>query len=116
MRYLLSWHIREAEMRTRSPAWREEVIAFLARYEDELFVNSELDWVEVLDPETQAIVVGPGAEVRSGFYNAGGKPSARVWAIRVANRQRAIDIASKFAGQLDTWIEVRECLPSAQRP
>lgn len=116
MRFLLSWHIREAEMLDRSPAWREEIVAFLAQFEDELFVNSELDWVEVLDPETQAIVVGPGAEVRNGFYNEGGKPSARVWAIRVASRERAIEIASKFAGQLDTWIEVRESLPSAQRP
>ena len=116
MRYFLSWHIREAELHDRSPAWREEVVAFLARYEDELFVSSELDWVEVLDPETQAVVVGPGAEVRSGFYNAGGKPSARIWTIRVASRERAIEIAAKFAGQLDTWIEVRKCLPSAQRP
>jgi len=116
MRYILSWHIRESELRGRSPAWREETAAFLARFEDELFASSELDWVEVLDPESHAIVVGPGAEVRNGFYNEGGKPSARFWAIRVASRQRAIDIASTFAGQLDTWIEVRECLPGAQRP
>lgn len=116
MRYFMSWHIREAELLARSPEWREEVAAFLALYEDELFANSELDWVEVLDPETQAIVVGPGAQVREGFYNEGGKPSARVWAIRVSSRDRAIEIASKFAGQLDTWIEVRECLPGAQRP
>lgn len=116
MRYLLSWHIREAEMHDRSPAWREEVVAFLARFEDELFANSELDWVEVLDPESQAIVVGPGGEVRDGFYNEGGKPSARVWAIRVASRERVVEIAAKFAGQLDTWIEVRESLPGAQRP
>lgn len=67
MRYLLSWHIREDELRQRSPAWREEIVAFLAQFEDELFVNSELDWVEVLDPESQAIVVGPGEEARPGF-------------------------------------------------
>jgi hypothetical protein len=116
MRYLLSWHIRESELRGRSPAWREEVVAFLAKFEDELFTNSELDWVEVLDPESRAIVVGPGAEVRQGFYNEGGKPSARIWGIRVASRDRAVEIAAILAGQLDTWIEVRECLPGAQRP
>lgn len=116
MRYLLSWHIREAELRQRSPAWREEIIAFLAQFEDQLFVSAELDWVEVLDPESQAIVVGPGAEIRPGFYNAGGKPSSRVWAVRVANRQRAVELAAQLAGQVDTWIEVRECLEGAQRP
>ena len=116
MRYVLSWHIRETELHDRSPAWREEAVAFLARFEDELFVASELDWVEVLDPELQAIVVGSGAEIRSGFYNQGGKPSAKIWGIRVASRERAIAIAATLAGQLDTWIEVRECLPGAQRP
>lgn len=116
MRYLLSWHIRESELLKRSPEWREEVAAFLAGFEDELFTASELDWVEVLDPESQAIVVGPGAEVRDGYYNEGGKPSARVWAVRVADRDRAVAIAGKLAGELDTWIEVRECLPGAQRP
>lgn len=116
MRYILSWHIRESELLGRSPAWREEIVAFLARFEDELFSTSELDWVEVLDLESQAVIVGPGAEVRKGFYNEGGKPSARFWAIRVASRERALEIASIFAGQLDTWIEVRECMPGAQRP
>lgn len=116
MRYLLSWHIREAELHDRTPAWREEIVAFLARFEDELFLSSELDWVEVLDPESQAIVVGPGGDVRAGYYNEGGKPSARVWAIRVENRERAREIAATFAGQLDTWIEVRESMPGAQRP
>lgn len=116
MRYLLSWHIRETEMQDRAAEWREEIVAFLARFEDELFLSSELDWVEVLDSESQAIVVGPGGDVRTGFYNEGGKPSARVWAIRVANRDRAREIAAKFAGQLDTWIEVRESMPGAQRP
>lgn len=116
MRHLLLWHIRETEMHQRSPAWREAIVAFLAQFEDELSVNSELDWVEVLDPESQAVVVGPGAEIRSGFYNEAGKPSARIWAIRVASRERAVEIAAKFAGQLDTWIEVRESLPGAQRP
>lgn len=65
MCYILSWHIHEAELHARSPAWREEAAAFLARAEDELFVSSELDWVEVLDPESHAIVVGPGG--RSGL-------------------------------------------------
>lgn len=116
MRYFLSWHTRQAEQQERSPAWREETAAFLARFEDELYASSELDWVEVLNPESQAIVVGPGKEVRSGFYNEGGKPSARIWVVRVTDRDRAVEIAAKLAGQLDTWIEVRECLPGAQRP
>lgn len=116
MRYLLSWHIRESELLARSPEWREEIAAFLAEFEDALLAESELDWVEVLDPESQAVVVGPGGETRDGFYNEGGKPSARVWAVRVRNRERALEIAARLAGQLDTWIEVRECMPGAQRP
>lgn len=116
MRYFLSWHIKEAEQRERPPAWREETTAFLARFEDELYASSELDWVEVLNPESQAIVVGPGEEIRPGFYNEGGKPSARIWVIRVTDQQRAVQIAAKLAGQLDTWIEVREILPDAMRP
>lgn len=67
MRYTLSWHIHDKELRGRIPAGREEAAAFLARFEDELFVSSDLDWVEVLDPESHAIVVGPGGEVRKGF-------------------------------------------------
>ena len=77
--------------RFRSPAWRDEA-AFLARFEDEPFVDSELDWVEVLDPESHAIVVGLGGEIRKRFYNEGGKPSARVWAIRVANCERTVEL------------------------
>lgn len=49
MRYTLSWHIHDKELRGRIPAGREEAAAFLARFEDELFVSSDLDWVEVLD-------------------------------------------------------------------
>lgn len=70
MRYLLSWHIHEAEMLDRSPAWREEVVAFLAQFEDELFAHSELDWVEVLDPESRASST-PGSK----FVNRGRAPS-----------------------------------------
>ena len=116
MRYLLSWHIREAEMRAHSPARREENVAFLARFEDELFTTSELDWVEVLGVESQSVVVGPGGDVRPGFYNEGGKPSDRLWGLRVESRERAREVAATLAGQLDTWIEVRELLPGAQRP
>lgn len=116
MRYLLSWHIHESELLERSPVWREEVVAFLAEFEDALFATSELDWVEVLGPESQAVVVGPGAAVRDGFYNKGGKPSARVWVVRVVDKERAVALAAKLAGELDTWIEVRECMPGAQRP
>lgn len=116
MRYLMSWHIREHEMADRSPEWREEVAAFLAVFEDELLASSELEWVEVLAPESQAVVVGPGSEIRDGVYNAEGKPSARVWAVRVDTRGRALEIAARIAGELDTWIELRECFSGAQRP
>lgn len=116
MRYLLSWHIHESEMHARPPEWREEVAAFLTKFEDNLFGNSELDWVEVLAPGRQAVLVGPGPVTRDGFYNEGGKPSSRLWAIRVASRERATEIAAELAGELDTWIEVRELRPGAQRP
>ncbi|MGO1544105.1 MAG: hypothetical protein ACTHXA_07160 [Gulosibacter sp.] len=116
MRYLLSWHIREVELQDRSPEWRDEATAFLAEFENELFMASELDWVEVLGSESQAIVVGPGAEIRDGFYNQEGKPSARIWVVRVDSKERAVELAARLAGELDTWIEVRECLPGAQRP
>ncbi|MDJ1372090.1 YciI family protein [Gulosibacter molinativorax] len=116
MRYLMSWHVREAELVDRSPEWREEATAFLAEFEDRLFSNSELDWVEVLDTEKQAVVIGPGGESREGFYNSEGKPSARLWAVRVPSRERAVELAAELAGKLDTWIELREIMPGAQRP
>ena len=116
MRYLLSWHIHESELHGRSPEWREEVAASLAVFEDELATSSELEWIEVLGPESQAVVVGPGAVVRDGVYNSDGKPAARIWAVRVTSKDRAVELAAKLAGELDTWVEVRECMPGAQRP
>ena len=115
MRYLLSWHIREAEIRTRSPAWREEVVAFLAQYEDELFVNSELDWVEVLDQEPSHRGRTWCGGSRWFFLTPVGTFGESLGDPRL--RSSTSDRCSvEFAGQLDTWIEVRECLPSAQRP
>lgn len=116
MRYLLFWHTREAELQERTPEWHEEAGAFLARYEDELNSKSELDWVEVLAPESQAAVVGPGGELHPGNYNAEAKPAVRVWSLRVDSKDRAEEIAAQFAGELDTWIEVREIFEGAHRP
>ena len=116
MRYLLFWHLRDEELRARTPEWQEEITAFLAIFENELAERSELEWTEVLAPDTQAIVVGPDRVVSTGPYNVNGKPAARIWAVRVADADRATEIASSLAGELDTWIEVRECLEGAQRP
>lgn len=116
MRYLLFWHIRDAELHGRSPEWHEEVASFLAGFEDELAAGSELEWTEVLAPGAQSVVVGPGAELRHGVFDVEGTPLARVWAVRVADRERAVALAAKLAGELDAWVEVRECLPGAQRP
>lgn len=119
MRYLLFWHARDEELRQRSPEWQEEVTSFLAQLEDELAQSSELEWVEVLSPEHHALLVGPGgeaSETRKGAYNVDGKPLTRLWAVRVDERPRVMEIANQLAGELDTWIEVRECLPGNQRP
>lgn len=116
MRFVLLVHGRESERLAKPPAWAEEVSAFLAQFEDELAVGSEYDWVEVLAPETQAVVVGPGGETRNEHYNAEAKPLHRMWAVRVDSKDRALELASKLAGELDTWVEVRECFATAQRP
>lgn len=92
------------------------MLSFLSVFENELQMSSELELVETLSPESQAIVVGPGAEAREGIYNLDGKPSARLWVIRVESKDRAAEIAARIAGELDTWIEVRECFSGAQRP
>ena len=119
MRYLLFWHAREEEIRERTPEWQEEVVSFLAVFEDELAQSSELEWVEVLAPEQHALLIGPGgesSETRQGVYNFRGKPLARLWAVRVKSPERVAEIANNLAGELDTWIEIRECLPGNQRP
>lgn len=116
MRYLLFWHAREEELQARTAEWHEEIVEFLAVFEDELEAHSELEWVEVLAPDSQAVVVGPDLVVSEGPYNVNGKPAARIWSIRVADQARATEIANRLAGELDTWIEVRECLEGAQRP
>lgn len=116
MRYLLFWHIHEHEMRARSETWHEEVAEFLSRFEDELGAQSELDWSQVLAPESQAEVVGPGNRRESGVYNEHGKPVVRLWMIRVDDPTRASEIAGRLAGELDTWIEVREVYEGAHRP
>lgn len=116
MRYLLFWHIRDEELRARTPEWQEEITEFLTVFENELSERSELEWVEVLAPDTHAVVVGPDLVVSDGPYNVSGKPVARIWSVRVPGKERVTEIAERLAGELDTWIEVRECLEGAQRP
>lgn len=116
MRYLLLLHASESELRERPPAWREEVVAFLGRFEDELLAHSELEWSEALDTDVNAYVVGPGGDARQGWFNDGATPLRRIWAVRVPTEERVREIAGLLAGELDTWVEVRECLPGAQRP
>ncbi|MFV0433821.1 MAG: hypothetical protein ACK5LO_07575 [Leucobacter sp.] len=116
MRYMLLQHGLESELQQRSPEWIEETVGFLARFEDELLSRSELEWTETLDWDSHAEVVGPGGERRAGWYNEAGKPMRRVWAVRVASIERAREIAGLLAGELDTWIEIRECLAGSQRP
>lgn len=116
MRYMLLLHTRESEMRQRTPEWIEEAATFLARFEDRLASTSELEWAEVLGDEDAAVIVGPGGVARPGWYNESGTALSRVWAVRVESSERVTELAGELAGELDTWIEVRECMPSAQRP
>lgn len=116
MRYMLLLHIREREIQTRAPEWVEEVVSFLAQFDDELASQSELEWTETLGDEKLAEVVGPGEERRPGWFNDAGSPIGRLWVVRVESPDRVRELAAWLAGELDTWIEVRECLPSAQRP
>lgn len=116
MRYLLLWHTDENELRERSPEWHEEIAAFLTRFEDELASTSELEWTEVLAPEAQAVMVGPGPVARDRDPAVEGKPLGRVWAVRAETRDRVVELASELAGELDAWIEVRAALPGSQRP
>ncbi|WP_416445115.1 hypothetical protein AB3K78_00215 [Leucobacter sp. HNU] len=116
MRYLLLWHTDETELRERSPEWHEEIAAYLTRFEDELASTSELEWTEVLGPEGQALMVGPGPVVRDRDPGIEGRPLGRVWAVRAETRDRIVELASELAGELDAWIEVRETRPGSQRP
>lgn len=116
MRYMLLLHGTEAEFRGRPPEWIEEVLAFLARFEDELAGRSELEWSETLEVPEHAETVGPGGEAQPGWFNAEASPLRRLWVIRVADHARARELAGLLAGELDAWVEVRECMPTAQRP
>lgn len=119
MRYLLFWHARDEEFKAQEPEWHEKVMAFLTVFEDRLAQTSELEWVEALAPEHHALLIGPGgrgSETRKGCFNVEGTPLTRVWAIRVIDRNRAIELSNELADALGTWVEVRECLEASQRP
>ncbi|RGE20774.1 YciI family protein [Leucobacter sp. wl10] len=115
MRYMLLLHGREAEFQRRTPDRREAAVAFLARFEDELAVGSELEWTEVLDDEEHAVLVGPGG-TGEGWFNSEGSPLQRAWVVRVQDRERALELAARLARGVDSPVEVRKCLPGAQRP
>lgn len=116
MRYMLLLHSREEDVHTASPDSVEDATAFLARFEDELVSRSELDWSEVLGSEVHAEVIDPGGRVRSGWCNPDGLPLARLWAIRVADPERARELAAQLAAATNYAVELRECMPTAQRP
>ncbi|WP_157502115.1 YciI family protein [Leucobacter celer] len=115
MRYMLLLHGKAAEFHQRDAERLEEALGFLVRFEDDLAARSELEWTEVLDAETQAEVVGLDREVRRGTANADA-PLARVWVVRVPEQARAWELAGVLAEGIGMPIEVRECLPGAQRP
>lgn len=116
MRYMLLLHGVETEFRDRTPEQAEEVIGFLSRFEDELASRSELEWTEVLDDSRHADLVDPEGGARPGWFNADGAPLERLWVVRVADQSRAQDLAGLLAAELGTPVEVRECMPTAQRP
>lgn len=116
MRYLLLAHRVESEILTHSTEWIEGVVAYLARFEDELAASSELEWAEVLGSDEQADVVSPDGTVSQGWVNEPGKPLRRVWAVRVVDRARVIELATQLSAELDVEIELRECMPTSQRP
>lgn len=116
MRYMLMAHGLESALIERGPVWIEEIVGFFARFEDALASSSELEWTEALDSDELAEVVGPGDERRAGWYNEAGKPLRRLWVVRVDSHERARELAGELAGELDTWVEVRRCLPGSQRP
>lgn len=116
MRYMLLLHGREESVHTTPPEQVEEIAAFLARFDDELMMNSELDWTEVLASEINAETVDPAGVVRPTWANAASQPLERIWVVRVADEARAHEIAAALAAGTRAVIEMRECLPSAQRP
>ncbi len=116
MRYMLLLHGREEDVHVTSPERVEEIAAFLARFDDELMSGSELDWTEGLASEVGALVVDPDGDSREAWLNAGGLPLERVWVVRVPDAGRARAIAARLASGVGAAVEVRECLPSAQRP
>ncbi|WP_449283382.1 hypothetical protein [Leucobacter sp.] len=115
MRYMLLLHGGAAEFHQRAAETLEAALGFLVRFEDELAGRSELEWTEVLDTETQAEVVGTDREVRRGTASADA-PLMRVWVVRVPDQARAWELAGALAEGIGMPIEVRECLPGAQRP
>lgn len=117
MRYLLLLRGLDPNLRRRSLSWVEEVTSFLARFDDELASRSELEWSEVLAPVSQATIVGlSGSEHGADTIDDASETIARVWAVRVADRARAVEISRDLAEALGTRIEMRECMPSSQKP
>ena len=110
MRYLLLLHGPDARA---GEAGLEDELAFLARFEDELAMSAELEWGEVLAAPERAVVVTPdGADGATPTV----PPIARILAMRVSGEDRARELAACLASGTGATIELRECLPGAQRP
>ncbi|SEC55964.1 hypothetical protein SAMN04489806_3216 [Paramicrobacterium humi] len=115
MRYLLLLHSRGPELRDHSPEWMEEATAFLARFDDELAMRSELEWSEVLAPASRGRIIGADGTETTAESDAAA-PVTRVWVVRVADAARALALGGELARRLGARVDVRECLPSAQMP
>ena len=116
MRFLLLHHESELEAADRPAEAIESALAFLTRFEDELATRSELEWSEVLGPDSGAEFFIPGGQVEAGPGEGGGQLLRRVWAVRVASEARARELAGELADGIAARIELRECLPGSQRP
>lgn len=116
MRFLLLHHESEAELAARPAEAVESALAFMLRFEDELASRSELEWSEVLGSDERAEFVTPGGQVELGQAPGGAPLLRRVWAVRVDSEERARYLAGELADGIAARIELRECLPGAQRP
>lgn len=116
MRFLLLHRESEADLAERPAEAIESSVAFLARFEDELAMRSELEWSEVLGSDDLAEIVSPGGQVDEALAAGAGPLLRRVWAVRVASEERARELAGELADGIAARIELRACLPGAQRP
>lgn len=68
----------------------------------------------MLAPASHATVIDSTGDVHAG--DVGNAPVTRVWVVRVADAKRADELGRELAEALGMRIDVRECLPSSQKP